>query len=85
MSSERDTSGDEEGLEPVRPHTRGDRLVSYFVGRFQEEAPGVRVRYVLDVAAVYAIYDETLEGRLFEDRRQWDLCLGDSDILTDST
>lgn len=38
-----------------------------------------------EMPTVYAIYDETLEGRLFEDRGQWDLCLGDSDIFTDST
>lgn len=115
---------------------RGDRLAGYFVGKLQEEPAGVRVGYVLEVAAedepalrallcrglsdfraagadwarcgllphraiggpyatlgfrrdvgrmpaVYAIYDETLERRLFEDPGQWDFCLGDSDMFTE--
>jgi hypothetical protein len=35
--------------------------------------------------AVYVIYDETLDPRLFAEPSEWDLSLGDSDIFTGGT
>lgn len=40
-------------------------------------------RSVGQMPVVYTIYDETLDRQQFEDPRQGDLCLGDSDIFTE--
>ena len=42
-------------------------------------------REVGRMPAVYVIYDETLDPRLFAEPSEWDLSLGDSDIFTGGT